>query len=201
MTMSTLFTIREVNDATFPHHGMSGRLDELLRSPGSQPVRCVATAPGHVVVSVAGGKYLHAFSARTPHPGEDAATKPAAPEHPRDAFVESQTRRPPDLEPELLETSALLSFHGASPVSRVVFVPAGAEEFSADTEKTPLILLAVQEDGGVAAWRWVETNKSALSTKSNETDDENDDENTSVAKFAVRVGARARRRRSRADRR
>ena len=55
MTISTLFTIREVNDATFPHHGMSGRLDELLRSPGSQPVLCVATAPGHVVVSVAGG--------------------------------------------------------------------------------------------------------------------------------------------------
>jgi hypothetical protein len=34
----------------------------------------------------------------------------------------------------------------------------------------------VQEDGGVAAWRWVETNKSALSTKLNGTDDENDDE-------------------------
>ena len=174
-TMSTLFTIRKVNDATFPHHGMSGRLDELLLSPGSQPVRCVATAPGHVVVSVAGGKYLHAFSARTPHPsrraaraaGEDAATKPAAPEHPRDAFVESQTRLSPELEPELLETSALLSFHGASPVSRVVFVPAGAS--AAENAKTPLALLAVQEDGGVAAWRWVEMN-------ANETDDENDDE-------------------------
>jgi len=74
-TMSaTLFTLREVNDASFPDHAMSGHLDELLRSPGSQPVRCVATAPGHVVVSVAGGKYLHAFSARTPRPANIGAT-------------------------------------------------------------------------------------------------------------------------------
>ena len=98
-------------------------------------------------------------------------------ERPRDAFVTtSRTRRPhSDLDPERFETSSLLSFHGASPVSRVVFVPAGAEEFSAKEKTTePLALVAVQEDGGVAAWRWVETNESALSTNSNETDDEND---------------------------
>ena len=89
-----LFTLREVNDASFPDHAMSGHLDELLRSPGSQPVRCVATAPGHVVVSVAGGKYLHAFSARTPRPARVGAT-PTEPTRPRRRSVlrAERTRR------------------------------------------------------------------------------------------------------------
>ena len=179
---STPFAIREVNDTTFPHHAMSGHLDELLCSPESQPVRCVATAPGHVVVSVAGGKYLHAFSARTPsrRPSGRSETPDATSTDPPDAASETWTRqgrgrdvdavferartsprsRPepdsnPETEPLVSERAAhLVGFHGASPAVRVVFVPATRRN-GAGGAATPLALLAVQEDGGVAAWRWV----------------------------------------------
>ena len=155
---ATLFTLREVNDASFPDHAMSGHLDELLRSPGSQPVRCVATAPGHVVVSVAGGKYLHAFSARTPRPANIGAT-PTEPTLAPSVRVEpnerdERSRSSLDTNDRAWEDNvptteeSFLSFHGASRVARVVFVPPDA------SNATPLALLAAQEDGGVAAWRW-----------------------------------------------
>ena len=155
---ATLFTLREVNDASFPDHAMSGHLDELLRSPGSQPVRCVATAPGHVVVSVAGGKYLHAFSARTPRPANIGATPteptlaPAVRVEPNErdersrSSLDTNDRAWEDNVPTTEES--FLSFHGASRVARVVFVPPDA------SNATPLALLAAQEDGGVAVWRW-----------------------------------------------
>ena len=158
---ATLFTLREVNDASFPDHAMSGHLDELLRSPGSQPVRCVATAPGHVVVSVAGGKYLHAFSARTPRPARVGAT-PTEPtlapsfslapnerdERSRSSLERTERSWEDDDRAWERTQESFLSFHGASRVARVVFVPPDA------SNATPLALLAAQEDGGVAAWRW-----------------------------------------------
>ena len=157
---ATLFTLREVNDASFPDHAMSGHLDELLRSPGSQPVRCVATAPGHVVVSVAGGKYLHAFSARTPRPANIGAT-PTEPTRLAPSVGDEPNERARTFPRSSLDTNdrawertteeSFLSFHGASRVARVVFVPPDA---SNATKATPLALLAAQEDGGVAAWRW-----------------------------------------------
>ena len=157
---ATLFTLREVNDASFPDHAMSGHLDELLRSPGSQPVRCVATAPGHVVVSVAGGKYLHAFSARTPRPANIGAT-PTEPTRLAPSVGDEPNERARTFPRSSLDTNdrawertteppSFLSFHGASRVARVVFVPPDASNSNA----TPLALLAAQEDGGVAAWRW-----------------------------------------------
>ena len=158
---ATLFTLREVNDASFPDHAMSGHLDELLRSPGSQPVRCVATAPGHVVVSVAGGKYLHAFSARTPRPARVGATPTEPTLAPSDSLAPNERDERSRSSLERTERSwedddrawerteeSFLSFHGASRVARVVFVPPDA------SNATPLALLAAQEDGGVAAWRW-----------------------------------------------
>ena len=158
---ATLFTLREVNDASFPDHAMSGHLDELLRSPGSQPVRCVATAPGHVVVSVAGGKYLHAFSARTPRPARVGAT-PTEPtlapsfslapnerdERSRSSLERTERSWEDDDRAWERTEESFLSFHGASRVARVVFVPPDA------SNATPLALLAAQEDGGAAAWRW-----------------------------------------------
>ena len=140
---------------------MSGHLDELLRSPGSQPVRCVATAPGHVVVSVAGGKYLHAFSARTPRPARVGAT-PTEPtlapsfslapnerdERSRSSLERTERSWEDDDRAWERTEESFLSFHGASRVARVVFVPPDA------SNATPLALLAAQEDGGVAAWRW-----------------------------------------------
>ena len=158
---ATLFTLREVNDASFPDHAMSGHLDELLRSPGSQPVRCVATAPGHVVVSVAGGKYLHAFSARTPRPARVGATPTEPTLAPSDSLAPNERDERSRSSLERTERSwedddrawerteeSFLSFHGASRVARVVFVPRDA------SNATPLALLAAQEDGGTAAWRW-----------------------------------------------
>ena len=159
---ATLFTLREVNDASFPDHAMSGHLDELLRSPGSQPVRCVATAPGHVVVSVAGGKYLHAFSARTPRPARVVGATPTEPtlapsfslapnerdERSRSSLERTERSWEDDDRAWERTEESFLSFHGASRVARVVFVPLDA------SNATPLALLAAQEDGGVAAWRW-----------------------------------------------
>ena len=145
--------IHNVDDASFPNLAMSGNLPELLSSSGTQPLRCAAVTAGHVAVAVSNGTYLHVLSARSR--GESDPRRPFG--RARHVSREAElTRAAFGASPIRLddrdEGDTPLSFHGASPVAALEFVPANS---SADpTTSRALHLLAVQEDGAVAAWRW-----------------------------------------------
>ena len=145
--------IHNVDDASFPNLAMSGNLPELLSSSGTQPLRCAAVTAGHVAVAVSNGTYLHVLSARSR--GESDPRRPFG--RARHVSREAElTRAAFGASPIRLddrdEGDTHLSFHGASPVAALEFVPANS---SADpTTSRALHLLAVQEDGAVAAWRW-----------------------------------------------
>jgi len=137
-----VLALRPVDGATHPNHADAAHLAELLASEGTQPLRCVAVAPGHVALAVANGTYVHALSARDDAPDDDAPADPATGAPPAATTTTSTTST-------TTVPSSHLSFHGASPVAALDFLPADA------ARNLPPVLLAVQEDGAVAAWCWV----------------------------------------------
>ncbi len=137
-----VLALRPVDGATHPNHTDAAHLAELLASEGTQPLRCVAVAPGHVALAVANGTYVHALSARDDAPDDDAPADPATGAPPAATTTTSTTST-------TTVPSSHLSFHGASPVAALDFLPADA------ARNLPPVLLAVQEDGAVAAWCWV----------------------------------------------
>jgi|AntAceMinimDraft_1070359.scaffolds.fasta_scaffold05156_5 hypothetical protein len=167
--------IRDVNHDSFPHYPTARNLPELLSSVGTQPVRCAAVWPGHLAIAVANGTYLHVLSARGAPPcGGGDSGHSGAPDGEatlgrsgtRDGSSSSSSECAEETEIENLRRAfgrslpvhghgmeeedsgdSHLSFHGASPVAALAFVP---KDF---TTGRPLCLLAVQEDGAVAAWR------------------------------------------------
>ena len=91
---------------------------------------------------MANGTYVHALSARDDAPDDDAPFDPATGAPPAATTTTSTTST-------TTVPSSHLSFHGASPVAALDFLPADA------ARNLPPVLLAVQEDGAVAAWCWV----------------------------------------------
>jgi hypothetical protein len=157
--------IRNVNHDSFPGYPTARNLPELLSSVGTQPLRCAAVSPGHVALAVANGSYLHVLSAK-PGGGGGGGTSAGAGTPPGGGGITSDGASSSSSQIENLRAAfgstlsnlgglggsdggdSHLSFHGASPVAALAFVPADR------ASGAPLCLLAVQEDGAVAAWRW-----------------------------------------------
>ena len=147
-----------VDDASFPTYPTAGHLPELLSSVGTQPLRCVAVAPqgGHTALAVANGTYLHVLSARASGSGSGgsggdggagaAASSGGAVD--LDALRAALGSSTEHLGGGLDAGDSHLSFHGVSPVAALEFVPSDV------ASARPLCLLAIQEDGAVAAWAW-----------------------------------------------
>lgn len=164
--------IRNVNHDSFPNYPMAGNLCELLSSVGTQPLRCAAVSPGHVALAVANGTYLHVLSARPGSGGAGGgesggvgASGGGGAGHQYNTASSSSSSEIENLRAAFGSTlrnlpvhgmglggsadagDSHLSFHGASPVAALAFVPGD------HAAGRPLCLLAVQDDGAVAAWR------------------------------------------------
>jgi len=159
------------------------RLAELLRAPTSGVLQCVATAPGHIAVAVSGGKYVHTFDARGEGGGHgvsddfdiadcddenaDDATSPLittlrAAFDDKEAKATNTTRSKRGNKYGGHEGDGMsedgedthLCYFGQSPVVKLLFVSTGFA--TDDGESIKNTLLAVTENGAVAAWRWDE---------------------------------------------
>ena len=171
--MSPITALVALDGTSLPTHAESRGLPALLADIGTQPLRCVASTPGHLAVAVSGGTYVHAFSAVPSDVvrAEDAMRRARAdaargpdPRGPhrtassdlRAAFGSGEfggvvdgtlgSSTYVDRHGASSGDGSQISFHGASPVVKIMFLPG-------DVSRTvPCVLVAVQENGAVSAW-------------------------------------------------
>ena len=164
--MSPTTALVPLDGESLPTHAESSSLPALLAQPHALPIRCVASTPGHIAFAVSGGTYVHACSAR---PGDAARAEAAmrraiekneashgvartASSDLRAAFGSGEFGGVVDGAGDSLggddqaRGDSQLSFHGASPVVKLMFLPGD------DSRDVPCVLVAVQENGAVAAW-------------------------------------------------
>ena len=172
-SMSPITALVALDGTSLPTHAESRGLPALLADIGTQPLRCVASTPGHLAVAVSGGTYVHAFSAVPSDVvrAEDAMRRARAdaargpdPRGPhrtassdlRAAFGSGEfggvvdgtlgSSTYVDRHGASSGDGSQISFHGASPVVKIMFLPG-------DVSRTvPCVLVAVQENGAVSAW-------------------------------------------------
>ena len=162
--MSPTTALVPLDGESLPTHAESSSLPALLAQPHARPIRCVASTPGHFAFAVSGGTYVHACSAR---PGDAARAEAAmrralsrkneaggvartASSDLRAAFGSGEfggvVDGTGDVGGDDRRRDSQLSFHGASPVVKLMFLPRD------DSRDVPCVLVAVQENGAVAAW-------------------------------------------------
>ena len=171
--MSPITALVALDGTSLPTHAESRGLPALLADVGTQPLRCVASTPGHLAVAVSGGTYVHAFSAVPSDVvrAEDAMRRARAdaargpdPRGPhrtassdlRAAFGSGEfggvvdgtlgSSTYVDRHGASSGDGSQLSFHGASPVVKLMFLPGDV------SREVPCVLVAVQENGAVSAW-------------------------------------------------
>ena len=163
--MSPTTALVPLDGESLPTHAESSSLPALLTQPHARPIRCVASMPGHIALAVSGGTYVHACSAR---PGDAKSAEVAmrralskkngpaggvartASSDLRAAFGSGEfggvVDGTGDVGGDDRRRDSQLSFHGASPVAKLMFLPQD------DSRNVPCVLVAVQENGAVAAW-------------------------------------------------
>ena len=171
--MSPITALVALDGTSLPTHAESRGLPALLADVGTQPLRCVASTPGHLAVAVSGGTYVHAFSAvpsdvvraedamrraradaargpdpRGPHRTASSDLRAAFGSGEFGAVVDGTLGSSTYVDRHGASSGdgSQLSFHGASPVVKLMFLPGDV------SREVPCVLVAVQENGAVSAW-------------------------------------------------